>query len=83
MRYEQKEGDGALFRAEKETEQHPDYTGTITIGGQQYWLSAWVKSSKDGAKKYMSLAARPKKPPVKSLASEPSPAFEDDTSLPF
>lgn len=46
---------GALFRAEKKSEKHPDYNGKINIGGTDYWLSAWIKESKAG-NKFMSLS---------------------------
>lgn len=60
MSYEQKDGSGSLFKNdERETEQHPLYKGSMTVGGVQYWLSAWLKESKNG-KKYMSLSAQPK-----------------------
>jgi len=57
-KYEQREGQGALFKNEKEKDTHPDYRGDITIGGAKYWLSAWIKTGKNG--KYMSLSAKPK-----------------------
>jgi hypothetical protein len=60
MAYETKPGNGALFKNDrKEKETHPDYKGDININGTNYWLSAWLKSTKDG-KKYMSLSAKPK-----------------------
>lgn len=31
----------------KETENHPDYKGSINIEGKEYWLSAWKR--KEGA----------------------------------
>lgn len=85
-KYQQREGDGVLFKNDrKETEQHPDYQGSITIGGIEHWLSAWIKSSKDGSKKFMSLSARQKQAPAKKKsAEEPSEDFNDDvSSLPF
>jgi|SRR5215831_9349660 len=47
---------GALFKNKrKQTDNHPDYKGTIDVDGQEYWLSAWIKKSKAG-ETYMSLA---------------------------
>lgn len=72
---------GALFKnAEKATDKHPDYRGTINVDGTEYWLSAWLKKSKAGAT-YMSLA-------VKVKEEKPAPAkksgFEDmKDDLPF
>lgn len=51
---------GALFKNdEKESEKHPDYRGSINVDGTDYWLSAWLKTSKKGAK-FMSLSVSPK-----------------------
>jgi hypothetical protein len=51
---------GALFRNDDKTEEkHPDYRGSLNVGGRDFWLSAWLKVSKKGTK-YMSLAIKPK-----------------------
>lgn len=85
MAFEQKDNSGALFRnARKQTEKQPDYTGSITISGQQYDLSAWLKDSKGG--KFFSLAIRPKgqpyqkKPTVQSQIENDLPKQDD---IPF
>jgi uncharacterized protein (DUF736 family) len=87
MAYETKPGNGALFKNDrKEKETHPDYKGDININGTNYWLSAWLKATKDG-KKYMSLSAKPKedreetKP--QTLAQKQPEKFDDDDALPF
>jgi len=39
------EGRGSLFKNDRKTEdKHPDFNGSITLGGKQYWLSAWKKT---------------------------------------
>ena len=46
---------GVLFKNDrKETEKHPDYTGKIDIDGTEYYLSAWIKTGRNG--KFMSLS---------------------------
>jgi len=54
---------GALFQNEKRDKPNsPNYTGTIAINGEEFWLSAWVKESKSG-KRFLSLSASPKEAP--------------------
>jgi len=51
---------GALFKNErKETEKHADYRGSINVEGHDYWLSAWLKTSRNG-QKFMSLSVKRK-----------------------
>jgi len=35
----------ALFKNNKTKETQPDYTGTVTLGGKELRLSAWVRKS--------------------------------------
>jgi hypothetical protein len=67
---------GVLFRDDKKTkETDRDYSGTINVNGEEFWLSAWVKTSKAG-RKFMSLSVKPKAeaatPSGKSRAEEMS-----------
>ena len=32
----------------KKTEKHPDFQGSITVEGKEYWLSIWAKNGKNG-----------------------------------
>lgn len=61
MAFEHKEGQGSIFRNEKQNDRQPDYKGTIVIGGTTYEIAGWVKKSQKGTS-YMSLQASvPKK----------------------
>lgn len=75
---------GALFRNErKESDSHPDHTGTLNVGGRDYWLSAWVKTTRDG-RKFFSLSIKPKdgeaRTDNKRSGDRPAPLDDD---IPF
>jgi hypothetical protein len=78
---------GALFKNDrKETENHPDYTGQINVGGVDYWLSAWIKEGRSG--KFMSLSIKPKdeRKPAQSRQAPPPRRRgddDDDGDIPF
>ncbi len=72
---------GALFKnLKKDSEKHPDYKGNVNVGGTDYWLSAWLRVSKDG-KTYMSLALQPKD--EQKPAAKPSRVPGSDDEIPF
>lgn len=79
---------GALFKNDrKEQDTHPDYNGSINVGGEEYWLNAWVKESKKDGKKFFSLSVKPKdqaagKSPVKAK-SAPAKTRDEDSEIPF
>jgi hypothetical protein len=52
---------GVLFseRDKKSKDDDRDYSGGINIEGREFWLSAWVKTSKKG-NKFLSLSIKPK-----------------------
>lgn len=81
---------GALFKNDrKESDNHPDYKGKINIDGVDYWLSAWIKTDKNGAK-YMSLSPQRKdqgqqqqKPQQRQQQQSGGQRDDFDDSIPF
>ena len=74
---------GILFKNDRKTEsKHPDYNGSITVDGVEYWLSAWIKEGQKG--KFMSLSVKPKEEKVqKPAAPARQPAYDDADPPPF
>lgn len=88
--YEQRDNSGSLFPNDrKETEKHPDWTGTIRVDGKDYWLSGWTKQGSRG--EFYSLAVKPKEQggAPRQQQSRPQQAPEqttftnDEESVPF
>jgi hypothetical protein len=88
---------GALFKNErKEKETQPDYTGSLNVGGVDYFLDAWLKTAESG-RKFMSVkvkrkdkqpeAAPPARQAEPTRAPQRAPAktgFDDmDSDIPF
>lgn len=75
---------GSLFKNDrKDDAKFPDYKGSINVDGTDYWLSAWIKVSKDG-NKFMSLSVKNKNAdaslqPKKKVKQEQF----DDLDMPF
>lgn len=62
----------------KQSDNHPDYSGTINVDGREFWLSGWLKTSKAGSK-YFSLAVKPKEAKKEAKRPQPKqPEFMDD-----
>jgi len=81
---------GSIWKNDKkETEKHPDFTGSLNVEGVEYWVSAW-KRKPDANEKAPALsftvklkedkqAAKPAKPQSKSSGNPD----DFDSDLPF
>lgn len=82
MAFELKDNSGSIWvndRKEKDT--HPDRTGTVRVGGKDYYISGWLKEA--NGKKYLSLSFKPKeaRQAQKPAASQAAPY--DDSDVPW
>lgn len=75
---------GALFRNDrKQRDNQPDHTGTCTIDGKEYYMSAWIKTSGSG-NKFFSIAFTEKDQAKAKAAAAPAGTYEDfDDDIPF
>lgn len=76
---------GTLFRnKDKEKDTYADYSGSINIEGQDFWINAWVKESKKDGTKFFSLSVKPKdEKPRQSSQPTRKAKPEIDEDLPF
>jgi hypothetical protein len=80
---QQFDNSGILFKNDRKDEDHPtdrDYAGDATIGGVQYWMSAWIKQGQKG--KFMTFSFKRKDAP-KTTAANKTLAEEMDEEIPF
>ena len=73
---------GVLFRNDKQgNDKRPDYKGKANINGTDVRVSGWVRQSKDGQSKFLSLSFEPVEETSKPVAKKPTPvadpAFDD------
>jgi len=88
---------GALFKNDdKQSDNHPDYKGSINVNGVDMWVSGWLKTSEKTGNKFMSLSVKAKEQqaparqaaPAKQAPARQVPAssgFDDfpDSDVPF
>jgi hypothetical protein len=84
MAEQQKDLTGALFRIDEDRRKNdnwPTHDGYVVVGGKKLYLSAWVRTSKDG-KKYFSLALKPAEE-KNGAPARPAAKVEEDPDIPF
>lgn len=75
----QKEGEGVLFKNKRQRDsKDPGYQGSITIGGVEYWLSAWLNEAKTTNEKYFGLRVKRKSDQSTASSSQPPPSSKPD-----
>lgn len=75
---------GVLFKNDKKArDNQPDYTGSINVGGAEFFLSGWIKRAESG-RTYMSLSVQPKEQRGgKQQRRTEAPRMEEDPDIPF
>lgn len=70
---------GALFKNKKKEDgdKRPNYTGSLNVGGTDYWISAWLETSKAG-ERFMSLAVQTKDQVPLPKKATTADTFDDD-----
>lgn len=53
---ETKANTGAIFKNDKKSDGAPDYKGSINVDGVMKDIALWLRTSKDGTKKYFSVS---------------------------
>ena len=84
MAYEQKNNRGGLWKNEnKQTDSHPDFKGSITVDGKQYWLSGWKRSpDANPAAPALSVAVTPKEAQPQQQATADQYAAQKGFQMP-
>lgn len=59
-----------------------DFTGSLNVNGQDFYLDAWTQKTKDGARSFFSVRVKPKDAPKAAPARQQSSA-DDDGDFPF
>lgn len=81
---------GSIWKNDKkETENHPDFTGSLNVNGVDFWVSAW-KRKPDASEKApaLSFTVKPKdelksKTPQTMTINQTKQGFDDHEDIPF
>ncbi len=75
---------GSIWKNDKkETDKHPDFTGSLNVDGVEYWVSAWKRKEGASAKApALSFSIKPKDDkPVARKPGEKRPVDDLDSDL--
>ncbi len=69
----------------RKTEKHPEYNGSLNVGGTDYWISGWIQTNKQDGSKFFSLSVKPKDERGAVQRAAVQPANDDfiDSDIPF
>lgn len=78
------ENRGSIWpNSKKETEKHPDFTGTLNVEGVEYWVSAWKRKPTDDPKRpSLTFAIKPKEVKQEPKSAKPTNDFYKQASSP-
>lgn len=83
MAYEMKNNSGSLFiNNRKEKPNHPDRTGKAMVGGIEFYVSGWLKETKNG-EKWLSLSFKPVDEQQPQGGSSQQVGSDDSGDVPF
>ncbi len=76
---------GSIWKNEKkEQDTHPDFTGTLNVGGVEYWVSAWKRKEGAAAKApSLTFSVKPKEATAMQQAATPAVPTAMDDEIPF
>ena len=79
--YDNTDRGGLWINKRKEKDTHPDYTGSINVGGVDYWLSAWKKYSPNSGEAFLSISIK-KKDEQRPASPKPTNNVDDFLGAP-
>lgn len=60
----------------------PDRSGTIKVGGVEYWANGWLQKDRETGEPYLSLSFQTKAPRAAAAFPAPAPASDAEGPLP-
>lgn len=79
---------GVLFKNDRKTsDNHPDYKGSVNVGGTEYWFSGWIKTAGPNARnpgsKFLSVSVEEKDKRKDEKPYSPPDLYDTDDDIPF